>query len=73
MGDGVVGEAREIAEMLCRSNIFRIQCRIDSFLERHNGDKKAATESAGIGISYLFALDLKHAMEKSLEVITNGT
>lgn len=42
---------------------FRMQCRVDVCLERNGGDARAATTSAGIGISYRFAQDLVSALD----------
>lgn len=47
-----------IANLLIESNRFRMQCRIDACLGRHQGDVNAATTGRGIGISYGFARDI---------------
>lgn len=51
---------------LLASLAFRMQCRVDSCLERH-GSVEAATTSSGVGISYGLAHELARALQKAAE------
>lgn len=55
----------EITELLLTTTAFRMQCRVDSCLERNGGDEQAAVTSNGVGISYLFAREIVSACERA--------
>jgi hypothetical protein len=56
-------DAADIADLLIETTRFRMQCRVDACLERNDNDVRAASESAGIGISYGLGLDIVRALD----------
>lgn len=62
-------EAGDLADLLIESTRFRMQCRVDSCLDKCGGNVGDAIVGRGVGISYLFAKDVVSALERAASEI----